>query len=101
MNILKKLNFYAQNHGQDIAIRSGDSFFTYEQLDSYSGRLANYIQTRCGDDKAPVVVYGHKGLFMILCFLASVKSGRAYCPLDISIPDTRVEATVELSLIHI
>ena len=43
MNLLEQLDFYAQNHGQDIAVRSGDSFFTYEQLDHYSGRLANAI----------------------------------------------------------
>ena len=95
MNLLEQLDFYAQNHGQDIAVRSGDSFFTYEQLDHYSGRLANAIQKRCGDDKAPVIVYGHKGIAMILCFLAAVKSGRAYCPQDISIPDARVEAVAE------
>lgn len=95
MNILNQLNFYAQSHGQDIAIRSGNSFFTYEQLDDYSSRLANYIQQRCGGNHAPVVVYGHKSIYMILCFLASVKSGRAYCPLDISIPDTRVEDTIK------
>ncbi|MCQ4637339.1 D-alanine--poly(phosphoribitol) ligase subunit DltA [Anaerovorax odorimutans] len=94
MNILNRLHSYARNHGQDIAIRSGDSFFTYAQLDDLSGRLANYIEERCGGNKAPVVVYGHKGIYMILCFLASVKSGRAYCPLDISIPDTRVEDTI-------
>ena len=31
-------------------------------------------------------MYGHKDIYMIVCFLAAVKSGRAYCPLDISIP---------------
>lgn len=95
MNILKQLSFYAQNHGQDIAVRFKDSFFTYKQLDEYSGRLANYIQKTCGDNKAPVVVYGHKEIEMVLCFLAAVKSGRAYCPLDVSIPDTRVEDIVK------
>lgn len=94
MNILECLYFYAQNHGQDTALRSGDSFLTYAQLDQWSGRLANYIEKHCGANKAPVVVYGHKGIYMILCFLASVKSGRPYCPLDISIPDTRVRDTI-------
>lgn len=95
MNILELLHFYAQNHGQDIAVRSGDSYFTYEELDTYSGRLANYIQKTCRDNKAPVIVYGHKEIYMILCFLASVKSGRAYCPLDISIPEDRIRATIQ------
>lgn len=95
MNILDLLHFYARSHGQDIAVRSGDSYFTYEQLDQGSGRLASYIQSTCGDNKAPVVVYGHKGIYMILCFLAAVKSGRAYCPLDISIPADRIRTTIQ------
>lgn len=95
MNILELLHFYARSHGQDIAVRSGSSYLTYEQLDQGSGRLASYIQNFCGDNKAPVVVYGHKEIYMILCFLASVKSGRAYCPLDSSMPADRIQAILE------
>ena len=29
---------------------------------------------------------------MLVCFLACVKAGRAYCPIDVSVPDARVEA---------
>lgn len=94
MNILKQLAFYARNHGQNVAVRSGDSYFTYEQLDLYSSRLAGYIQQTCGSNKAPVVVYGHKEIYMILCFLASVKSGRAYCPLDKSMPEDRIRVII-------
>lgn len=90
MNILEKLCFYAQNQGQNLAIRSGDSCLTYEELDAYSSRLANFIQKSCGDDRSPVIVHGHKQVEMILCFLAAVKSGRPYCPLDISMPNSRV-----------
>lgn len=95
MNILRQLSFYAQNHGQNIAVRYQDRFLTYKELDDYSGRLANYIQNQCKDNKAPVAVYGHKDIYMIVCFLAAVKSGRAYCPLDISIPDSRIESTIK------
>lgn len=28
---------------------------------------------------------------MIVCFLACVKSGRAYCPIDVNVPLSRVE----------
>lgn len=95
MNILEKLYFYAKNQGQNLAIRSGDSCLTYEELDLYSSRLANFIQQACGADKSPVVVYGHKQIEMILCFLAAVKSGRPYCPLDISMPDSRINDIID------
>lgn len=95
MNILQHLYFYAQNQGHQLAIRSGDSCLTYGELDSYSSRLANFIQQSCGDNRAPVIVYGHKQVEMILCFLASVKSGRPYCPLDVSMPDARVNDIID------
>lgn len=96
MNILKQLDFYTQNHGEKTAIRYGTQSLTYQELDNYSGRLAAYIEETCGDNKSPVIVYGHKGLYMIICFLAAVKSGRAYCPLDISIPDSRADAISDM-----
>lgn len=96
MKILNQLDFYTQNHGQNLAIRFGKQNLTYQQLGDYSDRLAAYIQRTCGENKAPVIVYGHKGPFMIVCFLAAVKSGRPYCPLDISMPDSRVTAIAEM-----
>ena len=45
--------------------------------------------------KKPIIVYGHKDPYMLVCFLACVKAGRAYCPIDISVPLSRVEMIVE------
>lgn len=33
---------------------------------------------------------------MIVCFLACVKSRRAYCPVDISVPASRVKAILDV-----
>lgn len=95
MNILKKIKRFATENGDRIAIKSDDSCLSYGQLDAYSDKLATWIYRNYGDTKTPVIVYGHKNPYMIVCFLACVKAGKAYCPQDISIPDTRVEATVE------
>lgn len=96
MNILQEIDSHGKRDGNAIALQYKDELMTYEELDAYSGKLAQYIQAQCGDNKAPVVVYGHKNPYMIVCFLAAVKSGRAYCPLDISMPLTRVEETIEI-----
>lgn len=75
----------------------GDEFstdeLTWRQLDTYSDRLAGYIKehTRGSD---PVIVYGHKDKLMIVCFMACVKSGHAYCAVDVSVPDNRVRDIV-------
>ena len=39
--------------------------------------------------KQPLAVYGHKNPWMLVCFLACVKSGHGYCPIDISVPQMR------------
>ena len=66
---------------------------TWEELDKKSDRLASYLNSELSTD-TPVVVYGHKDPYMIVCFLACVKSGRAYCPVDINVPISRVEAII-------
>ena len=57
--------------------------------------LASWIDKKQGGDKTPVVVYGHKDPWMLVCFFACVKSGRAYCPVDVSMPGDRVMDIVE------
>jgi len=65
---------------------------TYAQLRDMSGKLAFFLQDKLGEDKTPIVVYGHKSPLMLVCFLACVKSGRAYCPVDTSVPSERVKS---------
>ena len=94
MGILEKIKIYSEKNKDKIAICSENSenkSITYKELWDYSDRLAFYIQNKFKDNKFPVVVYGHKDPFMIVCFLACVKSGRAYCPVDVSVPDERVK----------
>ncbi|NLG10242.1 MAG: AMP-binding protein, partial [Coriobacteriaceae bacterium] len=68
----------------------GDNQLTYQQLITYANKLAFYLQEALKDDHSPLVVFGHKSPWMLICFLACVKSGRAYCPIDVSVPVERV-----------
>ena len=67
---------------------------TYKTLIEYSDKLAVYLEKKLGDNKNPIVVYGHKHPFMLVFFLACVKSGRAFCPVDINTPQERVDEIV-------
>ncbi len=66
---------------------------TWEEIDVLSDYVAKIIEMKC-DNKTPVVVYGHKHPLMVVSFLGCVKSGRAYCPIDISVPEDRVGSIV-------
>lgn len=91
MNILEKVKHYACAQPLAKAMKSGEEEITYQELDLASDYLATYLDNTCGDNKSPVAVYGHKSVYMLICMLACVKSGRAYCPIDVSLPDLRTQ----------
>lgn len=69
---------------------------TYQQLLEQAEKLAYCLQEKLQDDKTPIVVYGHKDPMMLVYFLACVKSGRAYCPIDVNVPLERVKETIAI-----
>lgn len=94
MNILEKIREHAYLTPERTVMICGSRRLTWQQLWTWSDRLAAWIAA-VEQDKAPVAVYGHKNPWMLVCFLACVKSGRAYCPIDISVPDERVKMIME------
>ena len=75
---------------------------TAKQVWEYSDKLAFYLNETYKEDKSPIVVYGHKHPFMLVYFLACVKSGRAFCPVDVNTPIDRVRdiaATVKSPIV--
>lgn len=86
----ERMVYYRENteNFQSGGVKGGS--LSWGELEEYSNRLAAYLD-RVLTAKTPVVVYGHKNPYMIVCFLACVKSGRAYCPVDISVPSNRAE----------
>lgn len=94
MDILKKVQEHSQTIPEQLAIVTETERLNYRQLEEYSNALASYLTATCGKSKEPIVVYGHKNAFMIVCFLACVKAGRAYCPIDVSVPRERTAAII-------
>lgn len=94
MRLLEKIKKNTEMYPERIAVfnksLSTDSNLTYQQLDLYSGRLACYIIRNIRSKKEPIIVYGHKSPYMLVAFLACVKAGSPYCPIDISNPHERV-----------
>lgn len=90
-SILERIQLSAEIYGDQAAIRTSFGEITYSELWEKSNGLAAYLEERLGENKEPIIVYGHKDPLMIVCFLACVKSGRAYCPVDLSMPKNRIE----------
>lgn len=93
MLFLEQIDAYRDS--DRTAFQNGEQSLTYRQLHLYSDRLAALIRQRLGDDRSPLVVYGHKSPLMMVAFLACAKAGHAYCPIDLSFPHSRVQDIVD------
>ncbi|MGV3531100.1 MAG: D-alanine--poly(phosphoribitol) ligase subunit DltA [Chthoniobacteraceae bacterium] len=94
MHLLERIDAWADRAPERIAHRSGERVLTYGELREQSDRLAQWIDAQLGGSRAPIAVHGHKEPEMLVAFLAAVKSGRPYVPIDVSIPAQRVERIV-------
>lgn len=97
MNLIEIIDNHGINNGNKIAHIYGSSKMTYKELLNKSNALASYLINQFGEDKTPIAVYGHKQHEMLIVFLACVKSGHAYIPIDSSLPEERVKDIIESS----
>ena len=74
-----------------------NSNLTYKELKTKSDSLAVNIIDLFGDDKTPIIVFGHKDHLMLISFLACIKSGHPYIPVDSSTPITRLKDILLIS----
>jgi D-alanine--poly(phosphoribitol) ligase subunit 1 len=95
MELYEKIKRWAQLNPDRVAISSGGSDLTYREIEEYSNSLSVFISEKMKGNDSPVIVYGHMEPLMLVCFLASVKSGRAYIPIDASIPEERVKKIID------
>lgn len=91
-NILERIRNNAIENPDSIALINPKAIpvkLTYKELYTKAYVLSEYIDKNIKDSN-PIVVYGHKNPYMVVCFLACVMSGHAYCPVDISMPNERI-----------
>ncbi|MDB6174606.1 MAG: dltA [Chthoniobacteraceae bacterium] len=96
MHLLDQIDQWSRLAPDRAAHVSGDRVLTYGELTARSDALASWLVDELDDSsRAPVVVLGHKEPEMLIAFLAAVKAGRPYVPIDTSIPSHRVERIVQ------
>lgn len=93
MNLLNVIREYRDSSRP--AMVNSHYKITYKELWERSDALAAYLKQQYGSSRRPVVVYGHKHPLMLVAFLGCVKSGRAYAPIDITIPRNRAETIID------
>ncbi|MFJ5965510.1 D-alanine--poly(phosphoribitol) ligase subunit DltA [Bacillus sp. NPDC093026] len=96
MKLLQTIHEYQQTKSTQPAFISQNASITYDELWRLSDQMAGAID-EIASDNAPVIVYGHMEPEMLISFLGSVKTGRPYIPVDISIPVERIVSIIESS----
>ncbi len=97
MELLNNISKYALCFQDRVAVKNSQGEeLTYKELEEFSNNLACYIKNNLDANKSPIIVYGHKNPYMLVAFLACVKAGHPYCPIDISNPEERTEAVIEI-----
>jgi D-alanine--poly(phosphoribitol) ligase subunit 1 len=91
VNLTQRIDHWATAAPEAIAHLSGDKTLTYGELRGRSDGLASYLTKRFSDDCRPIAVLGHREPEMLIAFLGVVKSGRPYVPIDIALPQTRID----------
>jgi len=95
MDLLARIDRWAEVSPDRPAHVSGGRTLTYAELRAQSDALAAHLAARLGENRSPVAVIGHKEPEMLIAFLGAVKSGRPYVPIDLSIPAQRAERIVQ------
>ena len=95
MNLIEKIDRWSKLAPDRLAHISGKGKMSYQRLTEDSDILAAYLATTLPDDSSPLAVVGHKEPEMIVAFLAAVKSGHTYIPIDISLPAQRAKIIME------
>jgi len=88
MFVLEQIKKYA---GTDrIALQNRGECLSFAGLDARSEAFAAWLLERFGEDRVPVIIYGHKETDFLSCIYGALKAGRAYVPVDFSTPPGRV-----------
>lgn len=95
IDVLERIDYFANNTPNRIAFKSVCGEITYSQLWEAAKKLSKLIQNLQAagklKPKAPIAVYGHKEPQMLVAFIGCALARHPYCPLDRSMPETRID----------
>lgn len=95
INVLERIEFFASKDCDRLVFKSVSGNLSYGQLWESSEVLAARIGALEAEGilkrGEPIAVYGHKEPEMIVSFVACARMGHPYCPLDRSMPESRIK----------
>lgn len=96
-DLINVIDSYAESGSDKLVYHYGNQTNTYMDLKHYSDALAKHIDQMQLPKDSPIMVFGGKDFAMIATFIAVVKSGHAYIPVDIDSPTGRLTLINEIA----
>ena len=87
----------AKRFPKAVAICEAQDCWSYEELDSKSNRLANYLRAQGVGPGYRVAIYGNRSANLVLALLGILKAGGSFMILDPSYPGSRLKEYVQLA----
>lgn len=92
MLVLQKLAEYAKT--DRVALVNRKMSLSFAALAQRSDAFAAWLIKNFENDRTPVVLYGEKEVDFLCCIFGALKSGRAYVPIDRTVPAERAAQIV-------
>lgn len=86
---LDKVLSILKENDSSIAYTVKDEQYTYNELYKFISNIYSFLIKK-NINKKPVIIYGHKDVYMKASFLACSFAGMAYVPIDSNMPKCRV-----------
>ena len=97
--IMRTLHNYftqqAESSPDRIALVCGKKRITYEELNTLADTLACTIEQDSIPSRQPIIIFANRSPETLISMLATLKTGRAYVPIDISSPPDRISLLIE------
>lgn len=94
-NILEYLEKSAKEYPEKIAFSDEKGYLSFREVKDISERIGSSL-ARTGLRNRPIIVRMEKTAACIATFMGCVYSGNCYVPVDISVPEKRVEQMIQL-----
>lgn len=91
--ILDEILENLKNKGKNKAYTVNNQSYSYEELYKFVCNIYHFLLLE-NKEKKPIIVYGHKEIYMKATFLACSFAGITYVPIDESIPKERVNLII-------
>ncbi|GIQ61184.1 non-ribosomal peptide synthase [Flavobacterium collinsii] len=101
LNIVRKMEEIFKKYPEKIAIIDDIEKITYKELNEQTNQLVHYLRERGITQNGVVGVCIPQSVDRIIAFLAILKTGAAYLPIDGELPESRIQMMIEDSEIDV